>query len=95
MVTVDATRAICICPIEGLDQSENSESDFEEISMPAHRDAVLGVGPLKLPNIHEASFFTWSCGGTVGFWNIQGKRRAARKIELEQPASGDDEASNE
>lgn len=95
MVTVDSTRAICICPIEGLDQVDNSENDFEEVSMPAHRDAVLGVGELKLPNTHHANFFTWSCGGTVSFWAIQGKCRATKKIELEQLASGDDEASNE
>ncbi|KAK2758340.1 hypothetical protein FQN54_004188 [Arachnomyces sp. PD_36] len=95
MVTVDATRAICISSRELLDQSESSECDFEEVSMPAHRDAVLGVGALKLPNTHDANFFTWSCGGTVSFWNIQGKCRMTKKIELEQPASGDDEASNE
>ena len=95
MITVDSTRAIRVCPIEALDQGDNSENDCDEVSMPAHRDAVLGVGALKLPNTHNANFFTWSCGGTVSFWNIQGKCRATKKIELEQPTSGDDEALNE
>lgn len=94
MVTVDSTRAIRVSPIESLEQGDNSENDLQ-VSMPAHRDAVLGVGALELPNTHHANFFTWSCGGTVSFWTIQGKCRATKKIELEQPPSGDDEASNE
>lgn len=94
MVTVDSTRAIRICPIEGLEQCDSAEKGLE-VSMPAHRDAVLGGGALNLPNTHNANFFTWSCSGTVSFWTIQGKCQATKKVELEQPASGDDEASNE
>lgn len=94
MVTVDSTRAIRICPIEGLEQGDNAENGVE-VSMPAHRDAVLGAGALKLPNTHNSNFFTWSCSGSVSFWTVQGKCQTTKKVELEQPASGDDEASNE
>ncbi|KKA16819.1 WD repeat protein [Rasamsonia emersonii CBS 393.64] len=93
MVTVDSTRAIHVSPIDAL--GSDDDQSFMEALMPAHRDPVLGVGPLKMPNAHDADFFTWSCEGTVNFWNLQGKCQATRKIELEQLGTSDDEVSNE
>jgi hypothetical protein len=93
IVTVDSTRAIHVCPVDALGRDD--EKSLMESLMPAHRDPVLGVGSLKAPNPHEADFFTWSCEGSVNFWSLQGKCQATRKVELEQLATGDDEAANE
>ncbi|ODH51830.1 hypothetical protein GX48_02074 [Paracoccidioides brasiliensis] len=89
IVTVDSTRAIRVCPLDCLDQ--DNVDTLAEISMPAHRDAVLGIGVLNTPNMHEADFFTWSSGGTVNFWNLQGKCRATRKVKLDQLPGNDDD----
>ncbi|KAL2850569.1 WD40-repeat-containing domain protein [Aspergillus pseudoustus] len=93
LVTVDATKAIHIYPIDQLnDVGEQCETG---IAMPAHRDAVLGVGPLKTPNNLSADFFTWSCKGVVKFWNTQGECRESRTIPVVQIAGGDDDYFNE
>ncbi|KAL1954390.1 hypothetical protein VTO42DRAFT_1205 [Malbranchea cinnamomea] len=92
IVTVDAAHAIRICSLDKLDQGPIE--DNAHISMPAHEDAVLGLGPLGDPNIFSADFYTWSCGGMVCFWDLQGKCQAIKKVELEQ-VSRDDEDKNE
>lgn len=89
MVTVDSTRAIRVCPLDRVGQ--DNVDTLAEISIPAHRDAVLGIGVLKSPNQHEADFFTWSSGGTVNFWSLQGRCRATRKVDLEQLPGNDDD----
>ncbi|OJD17227.1 hypothetical protein AJ78_02664 [Emergomyces pasteurianus Ep9510] len=89
MVTVDSTRAIRVCPLDRVGQAHVDA--LAEISMPAHRDAVLGIGVLKPPKLHEADFFTWSSGGTVNFWTLQGRCRATRKVDLEQLPGNDDD----
>ncbi|KAB8217417.1 quinon protein alcohol dehydrogenase-like superfamily [Aspergillus novoparasiticus] len=91
MVTVDTTRAIHIYPFDAMED----EQSHVETTMPAHRDAVLGIGPLKVPNDLEADFFTWSCRGTVNFWDTHGKCRDSRVIPLEEVPGVDEEASNE
>ncbi|KAL2820383.1 quinon protein alcohol dehydrogenase-like superfamily [Aspergillus granulosus] len=93
LVTVDATKAIHIYPIEELnDVGDQCETG---VAMPAHRDAVLGIGPLKTPNKLSADFFTWSCKGVVKFWNTRGECRESRTIAVEQLSGGDDDNSNE
>ncbi|KAL2372379.1 hypothetical protein RJ035_004708 [Blastomyces gilchristii] len=89
MVTVDSTRAIRVCPLDRV--GEDNVETLVETSMPAHRDAVLGIGLLKSSNPHEADFFTWSSGGTVNFWSLQGRCRATRKVDLEQLPGNDDD----
>ncbi|KAE8358477.1 WD40-repeat-containing domain protein [Aspergillus caelatus] len=91
IVTVDTTRAIHIYPFDAVED----EQSHVETTMPAHRDAVLGIGPLKVPNDLEADFFTWSCNGTVNFWDTLGKCRGSRVIPLEEVPGVDEEASNE
>jgi hypothetical protein len=93
IITVDSTRAIHVCPVDTF--GSDDEDSLKEKLMPAHRDPILGVKPLKSPNLHEADFFTWSCEGTVHFWNVEGKCRASRKVEIEQLSAGEDEAANE
>lgn len=94
IVTVDSTRAIHVCPVDAFG-NVNSEDTLRDSLVPAHRDPVLGVRPLKRPNFYEADFFTWSCEGSVNFWDMQGRCQASRKVDLEQLASGEDEAVNE
>ncbi|KAL5001226.1 quinon protein alcohol dehydrogenase-like superfamily [Aspergillus recurvatus] len=93
LITVDGTRAISIYPVESL----NGEGEQCNIgtTMPAHRDSVLGVGPLKTPNHLGADFFTWSCRGIVKFWDTQGKCRDSRTILVEPLAGGDDDTASE
>ncbi|KAL4992287.1 quinon protein alcohol dehydrogenase-like superfamily [Aspergillus falconensis] len=93
LITVDGTRAINVYPVEELN-GEGEQCNMG-ITMPAHRDSVLGVGSLKTPNNLGADFFTWSCRGVVKFWNTQGKCRDSRAILVEPLAGGDDDTVNE
>jgi hypothetical protein len=93
IVTVDSTRAIHVCSVDAL--GNDDEQSLLQSLMPAHRDPVLGVGALKIPNTYEADFFTWSCEGSVNFWTLQGECQGSKRVELEQLATGDDEVSNE
>ena len=92
VITVDSTRAIRVCSLEEIDQGPIDEA--AHISVPAHEDAVLGVGALKNPGSFSADIFTWSSDGVVSFWDLQGKCRATRQIEIEL-LSRDDENTNE
>lgn len=90
MVAVDSTRAIRVCPLDRIGQGPIES--LAETSIPAHRDAVLGVEAVKQPNAYDANFFTWSCCGTVNFWNLQGKRLAIMNVDLEQlPGNSEDQ----
>ncbi|KAF2460631.1 WD domain-containing protein, partial [Lineolata rhizophorae] len=62
--------------------------------LPAHGTAVQGVRSLFRPNPFDASFYTWSSGGTVLFWAQDGICKGEISIELEQ-AGGTDEDPNE
>lgn len=93
LVTVDATRAINIYPMEAF--STDSEPSHVQMSMPAHRAPVLGIAPLKIPNEMNAEFFTWSCKGNVNFWDTYGRFRDSQKVELDQFPGSDDDMANE
>lgn len=93
LVTVDATRAIKVYQMEAF--SAEDEPSHVHMSMPAHRDPVLGISPLKTPNNLNAEFFTWSCKGNVNFWDTHGRFRDSRKVELVQFPGSDDDMSNE
>ncbi|PYI08550.1 WD repeat protein [Aspergillus sclerotiicarbonarius CBS 121057] len=93
VVTVDMTNAINIYSSDDL--SEDFDQRDAQISICAHRDGVLGIRPLRVPNQLEADFFTWSRKGTVNFWNTQGKCKDSRSIALEHPAGYDEDIPNE
>ncbi|OJJ47131.1 hypothetical protein ASPZODRAFT_141887 [Penicilliopsis zonata CBS 506.65] len=93
LVTIDSTREIRIYPVDKLD--DESEDDQSETSMPAHKDPVLGITALNSPNELNADFFTWSSGGSINFWNTDGKCRKSERVELEQVPGSDDDVSNE
>jgi hypothetical protein len=91
MVTVDSTRAIRVCCLDKLQHCQiEGEAD---VSIPAHKSAVLGLGTLSVPNAYSSDFFTWSSVGEVGFWNLSGSRQATMNVELEQLTKHDDETN--
>lgn len=63
--------------------------------LPAHKDACLGVRPLPANHPSQSAFFTWSAGGCVLFWSLDGICKADFQIELEQPAEGEEDIANE
>ncbi|KAF9893722.1 hypothetical protein FE257_009891 [Aspergillus nanangensis] len=93
LVTVDATKAIHIYPMESL--GDDHEQTQVETTMSAHRDAVLGIRSLRTPNEWNANFLTWASKGTVNFWNVDGKCQGSRAVTLEQLAGNDNDLSNE
>lgn len=94
IVTIDSAKAIHVCPVEAFGDFSD-EDKLRETLVPAHRDQVLGVRSLRMSNVYEADFFTWSCEGSVNFWDTQGRCRASRKVELEQMTLSDDDVINE
>ncbi|KAA8650749.1 WD40 repeat domain-containing protein [Aspergillus tanneri] len=92
LVALDDTREIHIYPIEALG-SDNKQAHME-VTLPGHKDAVLGVRPLKTPNEMSAYFFTWSCKGTVNFFDIHGKNLESRTVPL-RTLGIEEEYSNE
>ncbi|KAL4937087.1 hypothetical protein BDV06DRAFT_80485 [Aspergillus oleicola] len=92
LVTVDGTKAINIYPMENLND-EGDQCDTGA-TMPAHRESVLGIGPLKIPNHLKADFFTWSCRGVVKFWNTQGECCDSRTVPVEQLPGSEDDTQN-
>ncbi|CAG8062149.1 unnamed protein product [Penicillium olsonii] len=93
LVTVEATREIHVYPVHNL--LEDSEQEEGESSMPAHRDPILGICHMKSPNDYSADFFTWSRNGSVNFWDVNGKCRGSRVIDLDQFSGNEDNAANE
>ncbi|KAL4956902.1 WD40-repeat-containing domain protein [Aspergillus filifer] len=92
LVTVDGSKAINIYPMEKLND-EGDQCDTGN-TMPAHRESVLGIGPLKAPNRLEADFFTWSSRGVVRFWNIRGECCDSQTISVEQIPGSEDNTQN-
>lgn len=93
LVTIDATRGINVYPMDAL--ADDDELSQSKVSMPAHRDPVLGLASLKTPNDLAADFFTWSSKGNVHFWDTQSMCRGSRTIDLEQLPGHEDGLANE
>lgn len=93
LVTVESTREAHLYPMNML--ADDGEQDSSETSMLAHRDPILGIRPLKVPNEFSARFFTWSRSGSVNFWDGQGKCRDSKMIQLEQLSGHEDDVGNE
>lgn len=93
LVTIDATRGINVYLMAAL--NDDGELGHSQVSMPAHRDPVLGIASLEVPNDLSAEFFTWSSKGNVHFWDTQGTCRDSRRIDLEQLPGNEDGLANE
>jgi WD40 repeat protein len=57
--------------------------------LPAHGDPVLGVSSLTKFNKANASFYTWSAGGSILFWTPDGTCVQTLQVPLEQLANSD------
>jgi WD40 repeat protein len=54
------------------------------ISLPAHNDIVQGVVSLPQGSV-LGDYISWSQGGDVNFWSLDGSLKRSEKVELEQP----------
>lgn len=90
IVTVDSQNSIRLSHLCAPDDHTVIGDVVQKL--PAHGDAVLGVAPLAKSNSLGASFYTWSTGGTVLFWNQEGIYKDMLAVPLEQ-VSGTDEAN--
>jgi WD40 repeat protein len=79
----------------GIGPADSVQSSI--ILLPAHNDVVQGV--VSLPKGSAlGDYISWSPGGDVNFWSLDGSLKRSEKVELEQPEQslGDhDEQSNE
>jgi hypothetical protein len=82
LVTVDSQRSIRISHLCASDD-ESIVGDVVQ-KLQAHGDSVLGVAALMKPNIPDASFYTWSAGGSVLFWGQDSLCKASLDVDLEQ-----------
>jgi hypothetical protein len=73
-----------------LQDDESSLGDVVQ-KLPAHGEPVLGVDALNLPNSFDASFFTWSAGGSILFWSQDGICKDNLQAPLEQIEGGEDD----
>ena len=93
LFTLDSNHSIKIINMSTVDGVPATNSMVREL--PAHKDAVLGVRLLPTNHHSGASFFTWSSGGLVLFWSLEGLNRGDFSIELEQPTDYEDDLLNE
>lgn len=93
LFTLDSNHSIKIINMSTSDGVPVPNSMVREL--PAHKDAVLGVRLLPSAHPSGAAFFTWSAGGLVLFWSLEGINRGDFLVELEQPTDNEDDVSNE
>ncbi|KAH0544820.1 hypothetical protein FGG08_001049 [Glutinoglossum americanum] len=93
LLTVDSNHSIKLLNLDTVDGVPMPKSKAQEL--PAHRDAVMGVKLLPQPNSFDATFFTWSVGGVVLFWKLDGTSMGEMNVELEQLLANDEEIPNE
>ncbi|KAF2017418.1 WD repeat protein-like protein [Aaosphaeria arxii CBS 175.79] len=87
LITVDSQRSILVSHLCATDD-ETIVGDVVQ-KLPAHGDPVLGVATIAAPTANEASFYTWSAGGSVLFWNQDGVSKDALQVPLEQIDTSD------
>ncbi|KAL7266803.1 hypothetical protein RUND412_010634 [Rhizina undulata] len=90
--TLDSNCSLKIINISSLDGVPVPNELIREL--PAHKDACLGVRVLPPNHPSRGVFFTWSAGGCVLFWNLEGESKGHFLVRLEQPDCEDD-VSNE
>jgi hypothetical protein len=93
LFTLDSNRSLKVINMTTVEGVPVPNSMVRELA--AHKDACLGVRPLPPNHPSQGTFFTWSAGGAVLFWSLDGVCKAEFQVELEQPAEGDEDVSNE
>jgi len=93
LITIDSDHGITIA----VTRAANGVSTLDPVAreLPAHRDAVMGVRSLYHPNEVQSDFFTWSAGGSVLLWDLEGQCKLSLTIELEQQCDNDNDTRNE
>ncbi|KAG0638911.1 WD40-repeat-containing domain protein [Tuber brumale] len=93
LFTLDSNHSLKIINMSTVDGVPVPNSMIREL--PAHKDACLGVRLLPANHSSHGLFFTWSAGGAVLFWNLEGAQKGEFQVELEQPMESEDDAPNE
>lgn len=93
LFTLDSNKSLKMINMSTVDGVPVPNTLVREL--PAHHDPCLGVRLLPLNCFSDALFFTWSSGGTVLFWNLDGVTRGEFQVELEQPMESEDDVANE
>lgn len=88
LVTVDSQNSIRLSNLCAPDDDAIVGDVLQKL--PAHGDPVLGVAPLTESNSLGASFYTWSTGGTVLYWNQEGTYKEILDVPLEQIHGADE-----
>lgn len=96
IVSIDDERTLRVASLSHTIQPVDSHI-LSILTLPAHNDAIQGVIPLPSKTAF-GDYITWSLGGTVNFWSLDGSLRRSETIALEQPdqpSPGHDEYINE
>ncbi|PWW77570.1 WD40 repeat-like protein [Tuber magnatum] len=93
LFTLDSNHSLKIINMSTVDGVPVPNSMIREL--PAHKDACLGVRLLPANHSSHGLFFTWSAGGAVLFWSLEGAQKGEFQVELEQPMESEDDAPNE
>ncbi|MCJ1288265.1 hypothetical protein MMC26_007620 [Xylographa opegraphella] len=93
LVAIDSTRSIRLYKNEGHVTGWSVHHNGRQIH--GHRSAVVGVSVMPTQETKDPGFFTWSIDGAVSLWTLEGVRRTAFEIPLDQVPSSDDEEPNE
>ncbi|RPA86214.1 WD40 repeat-like protein [Ascobolus immersus RN42] len=89
LFTLDSNHSIKIMSMKPLGGVLLPDITVREL--PAHKDAVMGIRLVPPTSNLDAAFYTWSAGGMVIFWDMQGVMKGQFEVELEQPADLNDE----
>jgi hypothetical protein len=89
LFTLDSNHSIKIISMKPLGGVFVPDITVREL--PAHKDAVMGIRLVPSTSNLDAAFYTWSAGGMVIFWDMQGVMKGQFEVELEQPADMNDE----
>ena len=84
IIAIDRDRKMRLTSVTDRGEVEKEGSSDLEITLPAHDEAVQGVIVVPQPE-QLGDYVTWSLGGTVKFWSLDGAVKRVEKIELEQP----------
>jgi hypothetical protein len=82
LVTVDSQHSIRLSDLCASDDKSLVGDIIQKL--PAHGESVLGVAALERPNLPDGSFYTWSAGGSVLFWDHEGVCKDSLEVHLEQ-----------
>ena len=94
VISIDSNRIIEIRGSVDAEWASTKGSDLKRL--PAHESAVVGVSDLlSKSRVDGPDFLTFSAGGTVLFWLLNGACTGSMKIPLDQPVYPEDGGTND